>query len=90
MSRPKYEQPTAYVLDRTLAVSLGGCTSGFTPGTCGLPGNYAGTCDPTGASEGNPGGQICTTTGNFAQTGCTNGNSANAPEVEPPTGSSAF
>lgn len=72
MTRAKYVKPQAQALDRTLAVSIGGCNTGITPGTCGLPGYSAGTCDPSGSSAGVPVGAPCTQ-GNFATGGCNPG-----------------
>ena len=87
MSKQKYTKPLAQSLDRTLAVSLGGCATGITPGTCGAPGYDAGTCG-SGSSVGvpvfecNAGNRAypCIT-GNIATGGCgTFGYHANAPE----------
>ena len=86
MKKPKYVPPRAELLDRTMAVSIGGCSTGVTPGTCGIPGYAAGTCAPTGDGEGGTGAE-CTipglgaglecSTGNFAGGGCSTGNRAN-------------
>lgn len=68
MKKNKYVKPQSKALDRTLAVSMGGCSTGATPGTCGLPGFWAGTCSPTGDNEGMA--PTCPSTGSFAQGGC--------------------
>jgi hypothetical protein len=52
MEKSRYVKPQAQLLDRTLAVSIGGCAFGASPGTCGLPGNSAGTCNPSGVGQG--------------------------------------
>ena len=49
MSRT-YVKPEARLLDRTVAVSVGGCGGGSHPGACG-EGFSAGTCSP-GSSVG--------------------------------------
>ena len=86
MEKREYLKPSAQLLDRSLAVSIGGCAQGWTPGTCGLPGNQAGTCNPTGTSEGGVGatcasglgaGLECSNTGQFAGGGCSLGQRAN-------------
>ena len=93
MAKNKYVKPTAQSLDRTLAVSMGGCAYGKTPGTCGLPGFSAGSCNPTGSDVGVPypggdncnptgavAGWICSTLGQRATGGCAStGLHANAP-----------
>lgn len=73
MANPKYVKPQVQALNRTLAVSIGGCNAGITPGTCGLPGNTAGTCDPNGATVGVPAGDACVLPGNYAVGGCNPG-----------------
>jgi hypothetical protein len=75
MKKPRYVKPQSRALDRMLAVSIGGCSTGSTPGTCGLPGYHAGTCNPTGDAEGT--GPTCLSTGFFAQGGCSTGQWAN-------------
>jgi hypothetical protein len=45
MTKQKYTKPLAQALDRSLAVSIGGCSTGITPGACAAPTGYAaGTC----------------------------------------------
>ena len=75
MAKNKYVKPLAQSLDRTLAVSMGGCAYGKTPGTCGLPGFNAGSCNPTGTDVGvpYPGGGTCNPTGSAASWDCVNG-----------------
>ena len=70
--KKQYLKPEAQLLDRSLAVSIGGCAVGNSPGTCGLPGTRAGTCSPTGTQQGVL-GRICTP-GDYALTGCSVGN----------------
>jgi hypothetical protein len=68
MSKQKYTKPLAQALDRTLAVSIGGCSTGITPGACSAPIGYnAGTCVP-----GNGVGGTCGV-GNFPGMGSTCG-----------------
>jgi len=74
MSKPKYVKPQVQLLDKILAISLGGCATGNTPGTCGLPGYGAGTCSPTGNTEGIA--PVCGP-GSWAAGGCSTGQNAN-------------
>ena len=71
MKKRRYEKPQAQLLDRSLAVSMGGCSVGNTPGACGT-GYDAGTCND-GSNEG--AGTVCST-GSAAQGGCSTGNNA--------------
>lgn len=84
MRRREYVKPVARLLDRSLAVSVGGCLQGSLPGTCGKPGYSAGTCDPTGSSVGvdycQPGAGVSEykfcQPGLSARSGCSTGMSA--------------
>jgi len=77
MKRVKYSKPQGQSLDKMLAFSIGGCAPGGSPGSCGLPGFGAGTCAPTGNSQGVA--PQCPATGSFALGGCSTGNYAMAP-----------
>ena len=68
MTRQRYVKPQAQLLDRALAVSIGGCAAGPTPGNCGTPGFRAGTCLLPGNQEGVA--PKCEG-GSYAQGGCT-------------------
>ena len=74
MQKTKYVKPQSQLLDKTLAVSLGGCGTGGTPGGCGLPGYNAGTCG-TGSTP-NTTFRPCGT-GDYALSGCSHGSHAN-------------
>lgn len=89
MPKQKYTKPLAQALDRTLAVSIGGCTTGITPGACAAPTGYsAGTCT-TGDAVGvsifpcNPGNfAYPCQAGSRAAGGCGPvGQNANAPQT---------
>ena len=52
MDKPQYVKPRVQALNRLMSVAVGGCGAGSKPGTCGLPGYNAGSCNPTGDAVG--------------------------------------